>query len=302
MRRAGQTIARAIEIAGHLAVWTGLYVGAAVLCFAQTAGVAISPWSRRGASVYVCAFATAMGVYLLDRVKASDRWLDAADAAAKPARVAFLSRRRGLWRGWVVALGMVGAATGWLVHLWAAVLVPGAFAGVLMYGGRPGHLHGRRLKDVFLVKNAAVAGAITVFAVGLVLLADAASAPIADGVHPAWRIAGGAGVLLFGRVFADAALCDIDDEEADRRYGTATLPARIGRRRTWALVMLLNAGLVIAAALLPAPAEVIRARLLWAGLALITGLAMRLWDPPYLRDLIDARFAAVGLIALAAAR
>ena len=294
---------RAAAVPGHLALWTGLYSASALLCLVQTTGVPADVFSRRAVAGYLCAWATATSVYLLDRVKLSDRRLDPADAQAKPERYAFLHSRRCAIRAAAAVLALIGLVCGWLVHPLCVALVLGAFVGILIYAGHPpGHVSGRRrrLKDLFIIKNLSVAGSITAFAAGIALLA-AYSDRRPNSAGPSLNAAeflGGA-LLLLGRVAADAALCDIDDEAADRRYGTQTLPTRLGRERTWLIALGLGAVLVGASWLLPAPAPVRSARILWTGLALVSGVGIRMWNPGRLRDVIDFRFVAIGLIAAA---
>ncbi len=247
----------------------------------------------RAAAAYICAAATAIGVYLLDRVKITDRLMDPADPHAKPGRYAFLHPRRAPLRWAVLVLAAVAAVAAWFVQPFAVLLVAGAFAGIHGYSGRVTHSEPRtRVKDIFLVKNLAVAAAIVAFTLGLALLG---SRSMCD-----WPVVVAGVVLLGVRIAADAALCDIDDEAADRQFGTRTLPTRIGRDRTWLAALCIGVALVIASTLLPAPARARHARVLWSGLALASGAAIRVRNPAQLRDLIDIRFGLIGVIAAAA--
>src|SRR3954454_9251554 len=75
----------------HLAFWASLYVTGAVLCFSHIAG---GPNELQGRHVLTLtyAFLTGAAVYLLDRIKARDAWLDPADQEAHPARFQFLEQ------------------------------------------------------------------------------------------------------------------------------------------------------------------------------------------------------------------
>jgi 4-hydroxybenzoate polyprenyltransferase len=270
----------------------GLYVTASLLCLVQTSGLDLPP--ARAVAAYICALATGMSVYLLDRVKLTDHLLDPADPHAKPGRYSFIHPRRARLRGLAFVLATVGAATAGFVHPLGVLLVLASFVGIHLYSGRAAHSGPRRrVKDHLLIKNFAVAASITAFAVVLGLLGSVTESR-------SWPLVVAAAALLAMRIAADAALCDIDDEEADRLFGTRTLPTLIGRERTWLLALAVGLLLVAASWLWPAPAGVRNARLLWSGLPLATGAAIRVWNPAQLRDLIDIRFGLIGLIAAAA--
>src|SRR5262245_35844690 len=87
-----------LRVLAHLALWAACYVAAAVVCFAQMAGIdsLVSRPDRVRAAAF--SFLVAGAVYLLDRVKLRDAWLDPADSAAHPERFAFLQKRTGVVR------------------------------------------------------------------------------------------------------------------------------------------------------------------------------------------------------------
>ena len=88
-------------------------------------------------------------------------------------------------------------------------------------------------------------------------------------------------------MFADAALCDLDDEEADRRHGTGTLSTHLGRTRAWNTALTLRLCIAIALVLIPAlPAN---ARLAWAAVTVASSVSLRLAAPTRVRDWVDAR-------------
>jgi 4-hydroxybenzoate polyprenyltransferase len=252
-----------------------------------------SVWWR----VVAVAGLTAAGVYLLDRVKARDAWLDPADREAHPTRFEFLSGRSGWVRGLMVVLLVAAVVLGWSLTGWVAAGVVAAVAGVWVYAGRP--RAGRaRVKDVLLLKNAFVAGGIAGFAGVMVVIAACGGGP---GAWWVWAGAhAGAMVVACGtlavRVFADAALCDLDDERSDRAHGTVTLPTVLGRRRAWLTAMTLR---LISAAALWLSAGGQAAPRAWAVVTVVSTIGLWLYQPARLRDLVDARFGAEAGVVLA---
>lgn len=276
-----------LERAGHLAVWVGLYVTAAVLCLAQVSG-----FTGHLLPALLCAQTTAMSVYLHDRLKIRDAWLDPADHAAHPRRYAFLTRHARTYRLLGCVLAMVGLIAAWKVHPAAPTLVVLSHAGVLLYAGLPRHgKHRRRIKDLLLVKNIAVAASITALAVVLCVLSvdqDPWSVIVRDG----WRIGIGS-AFVFAIVLADAILCDLDDEQADRAFGTRTLPVVLGPRWTWiiaiAITALASAGLVLLGD------GTVRSRL-WPALAVAGVVVLWLAKPRDMRDAVDMKLPMLALV------
>jgi hypothetical protein len=282
-------VSRVFSALSYLALWAALYVTGAVVCFGQLCGLGPGANARRWALALGYAFSTAMAVYLLDRVKLRDAWLDPADRAAHADRFDFLSQRAWTVRGLALCAGAFSVMLGWMLNPLAPLLTLGACAGVVAYAGRP--RRGRaRIKDVFLLKNGFVAAGITAFAAVIVLMTAAASLNEArramEGRAPAMLLADG---QLFVRVFADAAVCDLDDEHADRSYRTATLPTRLGRWRAWNVAAGLRVVLGLALVAIPiGPAE---ARIAWGVVTIISTVALRLWNPRRVREAVDARLA-----------
>lgn len=281
----------ALHAASHLAVWAGLYVVGALVFLAQVSG--IDGGAAAGARVRAAAFAfcTAAGVYLLDRVKLRDAWLDPADAEAHPERFAFLSRRSRLVRALIVALLALAVWTGESLSVWGALAPALAAAGVLVYAGRPRRAHPRP-KDLVFLKNGYVALGITGFSV---VVACAAASPHAsvgamrDFMAAHWTTLAIASALLLVRVAVDASLCDLDDEDSDRRHGTGTLPTHVGRTKAWNIAAAVRLGVAAALAVIPAlPAP---ERFAWAGATALSTLALRAAAPARVRDWVDASFA-----------
>lgn len=265
----------------HLALWSGLYLAAAVGAFAQLAGLWPGGEAQRWGAAAGCALFTGTGVYLLDRVKVFNRWLDPADALAHPARAAFIARNAAMVRLLVVALLCIGAVLGARLAWWTVVMVAGAAAGVVVYAGKP-RARRARPKDILIVKNMCIAGSITAFAGVLGVLAVGGAAD--------WAVAGVGAAQVFGRIFADAILSDLDDEASDRAFATNTLATRYGREKAWNVATVIRLGL--AAALVVTPLGSSRMRWTWAALTVVSTLALRFARPRLLRDWVDARFVA----------
>lgn len=281
----------AIKVLSYSGFWPGTYVGAAVLCVSQVAGldVATSVPSMTVAVLFACC--TSWGAYVLDRVKLRNAWLDPADARADQHRHAFVVlHARGL-RALILVLLGAAAGLGALLHPAMIALPFLALFSVLVYAGRP-RARLPRPKDLFLLKNAYAAVGITGFAA---VVAIAAASP-------------GAGFEAFGRtaracviplslscahlavrVLADAVLCDLDDEHADRNFRTLTLPTQIGRMPAWNVA--LGCRLAIVAALVTIPSLPLMPRLAWAGVTALSSIVLRWSSPARVRDWVDLRFA-----------
>ncbi|HVZ94789.1 MAG TPA: hypothetical protein VG797_09790 [Phycisphaerales bacterium] len=286
---------RVLPALAHLALWAGLYVVGAAICLAQLAGLDslfTAPAAWRAALFTFC---TAVAVYLLDRAKLTDSRFDPADARAHPARYAFVTRHAAPIRALIVALLCVAAYLGSLLINWGGVPFGAAIPliavlGVLLYAGGPRRARPRP-KDLLLLKNTyvalGIAGFATIVSVSATTerggsLADFARTLAAHTLPLACSAA-----HLVIRVFADAALCDLDDEDADRHYGTDTLATHLGRRRAWNTALTIR--LLLAAAIALTPLFPTTARLAWATVTVISSTALRLAAPAHLRDWVDAR-------------
>lgn len=283
---------RMIRTLPHLAVFAAVYVTAAVVCAAQVmdATHALTPVSL------LFTWSTALLAYLLDRIKLRDAWLDPADEAAHPARFEFLFAHRHTARLLMAGAALGSLISGWMLHPIAAAGTGATIAGVLIYAGRPRPPGAApRVKDRFILKNLFVGTGIAAFAVVVVWLAAARgpgsvreglSTPIPLPFTPL-LVTLTLGYLTL-RVYADAVLCDIDDEPADRIHDTRTLPTRIGGEGAWRAAMWLR--LVLAASLLIWPVGPFAPRAAWAGFSALSTILLRWWRPPKIRDLVDARF------------
>lgn len=289
-----------LALLAHLAVWAAVYVTAAVICAAQLTGTAhtLAPIAL------TFAWSTALLAYLLDRVKLRDAWLDPADQQAHPTRFDFLFARRRAARLFMASAGLVSLVSGWLLHPIAALATGASVAGVLLYAGRPRPAGaGPRIKDRFILKNLFVAVGIAGFALlvlGLSAAPDAPGVPAPEQPDLPARLRALlpapplllalAALYLTLRVYADAVLCDIDDEAADRAFDTRTLPTRLGGERAWRVAMWTR--LALAATLLLWPVGPFAARAAWAGASAAGTVLLRWCRPAKIRDLVDLRFGA----------
>jgi 4-hydroxybenzoate polyprenyltransferase len=223
---------RIFDIAGYLAVWPAFYLWSVAMMFADLAGL-----PRPGVATSIFLMALAMSVYLIDRVKLADRFLDPADADTHPGRHAWLWKHRAVARASALATGLVSGFAGFTLHpaLAGAPLV-GQIA-VFAYSGLPPGTrnHFARLKDIPLVKNLAASLGLTTIAV-LAVHHMGEPAFALDDFSPASVIA-----IL---VFADCLLCDVGDAPGDGRHGTRTIPVLFGTGvgRAIASIMVLGAG------------------------------------------------------------
>lgn len=273
------------------AVFAGLYVtGAAAFC-AQVSGLSGHMASPAILASLLLAFTTTVAVYLLDRVKLRDAWLDPADALSHARRHAFVIRHARSLRCLSIVLLVVASGVGaWLLPFgW---LLPLASAiGVLAYAGRPRGDRARP-KDILLLKNAYVAAGVTGFAAIIAIGAahpDSTLASMHDVVETHNVPLLVASVLLAVRVLADAILCDLDDESADRRFNTRTLPVRLGRTNAWNAAMAMR--LSTAGVLAIVPVLPIVPRIAWAVVTVVSSLTLRLAAPSRTRDWVDSRIA-----------
>lgn len=298
-----------LQVVSFLAVPLGLYQAAGVVALAQVAGV----WPPRAGDVATwTAWATAlayslcvgMGVYLLDRVKLRDAWLDPADAVAHPERAEFLARHSGCVRVLMVALFVAGGVAGAVVSWWLVAMLVAAVSGVLVYAGRP-RTRRARPKDVLVLKNVCVGAAMTAFAAVVVgVVASRAGSSASEWTAERVGAAALAIANIFVRVLCDAILCDLDDEHADRAFATATLATRFGRSRAWDIAMALRMLLGLAMLLTPVGgvwspgSSVWRARVAWGVVTIASSVVTRIARPRNLRDWVDWRFG-VEVIAVA---
>jgi len=259
-----------VAIPGDLAVYPAVYLVAAVWLFSDAAGNALDP------SIPFIVAVLALGLYLLDRVKLQEGWLDPADLQGQPARHGFLRRHSGAVRLGAFAC-LVLAGIGLIVfEPQLLFVVPLGVAAVLVYAfAGPKR---RRLKDLPLVKPLLIG-------IGITLLAVIAGGPGSEGhLLPA--------IFLVLVTTGDAAACDIEDRHTDRRFGTRTPAAILGSRKGWLVPVACHAGAMVASlAFRGTSAPPIAAALL------VTTAGLAAADAETVRDLVDIRLPAFWLLA-----
>ena len=283
----GPGVHRGFDSMSHLAVWPALYVVSSIPCLMQVAG--IRPLPGLLAPVLGIAFLTGIATYLLDRAKLGGRWLDPADDAAHAARHAFITRHAGAIRLFIAASLCLATILAWRLPIashWPAALPAASSLGVLVYASRPRSARPRP-KDLLALKNLYVACGITGFA--LLLVAASMGLDAQDGVPIlTGKSVVFAAIALLVRVWADAALCDLDDHEADRRFRTSTLATSFGHRSAWNIAF--GVRLALAAALAVIPLGPAPARLSWAAATALSSISLRIASPAQVRDWVDVRF------------
>lgn len=279
------------DAAGHLALWPALYAGSVLCCFLQLAGL----WRGELADFIAVAsvIGTAMGAYLIDRVKLLPQLMDPSDRAARPRRYAFLDRYDTLARLLAVASLTTGAMLAAQLNRWAPLLVLFSIVGITLYAPHPRRQR-PRLKDLLLVKNLYTAGSLVAFATIVSVLTWL----------PGYRPIGWLQLLrlpamlwtvpvLLMQVLLDTILCDVDDEHADRKFQTQTFVSRFGKTRAIQYATIAELLLACVIPLLPfAPI----ARVAWS-ISIITGTILSLRaEPKFLKDFVDLRFPIAALI------
>lgn len=260
-----------IAALGDLAVYPAVYLAASVWLFSLAAGTTLDQ-----PIPYIVAI-LGLGLYLLDRVKLQEGWLDPADLRGQPARHGFVRRHSGTVR-LLAFTCLVLSGVGLIVfEPQLLFVVPLGVAAVLVYAfAGPKR---RRLKDLPLIKPLLIGIGITLLAVfaggeghaGLVL-------PV---------------IFLLLVTTGDAAACDIEDHHTDRRFGTRTPAAILGSRRGWLLPVACHAGAVVTSlAFRGTSAPPIAAALL------VTTAGLAAADAETVRDLVDIRLPVLCLLAV----
>ncbi|RMH29854.1 MAG: hypothetical protein D6692_03070 [Planctomycetota bacterium] len=279
----GVSAAGVARIAGHLAVWPGLYAAAVLLLLTWLTNTTVgrSDLALGLGFVFLCGQAA----YLLDRVKLSGDRMDPSDRASQPDRHAFLIGIARIARGLAATELLLASLIGAAMSPWLAPVPLGVGIGVWLYAGRPADPARPRPKDWPTAKALLVAAAHTALATAVIF----ALAPLAR--EHVVNLAE-ACVILSLLVLADAVVCDLDDLEADRTFGTRSVPVEIGVQRSWILAAVTYAGCGIAVwTLRPLRSAVVLTALLTVSCAAATVIRRR-------RDFIDARLIVLAALCL----
>jgi 4-hydroxybenzoate polyprenyltransferase len=273
-----------------------LYVAGAYVCFWQLAGAgacgSIPVWEA-----IVAVFLSATAVYAIDRVKLSDRLLDPADIAAQPVRYAFLTRYTYSIRIGVMVVLLVAMGLASVVSQLLAVVIGLSVLGVLLYAPGPRRSLPRP-KDLLGVKNFLVAAGV----VSLAIAATALFGPLSEaGDQRFWAVArqrvvpvSEATILLLLRVMIDAAICDVDDMQTDRRHGTQTLATLMGA--SGALTVLYVARIAAAGLIILLANTAMSVRIAWAGAGVLSAVVLYLRRGKPVRDPVDVAMGVEAII------
>ena len=262
-----------------LSIWSGLYLaGAAAFVFQLTHHPSIIPlWP------IAMAWTIGIGIYLLDRVKLKNTWLDPADQAAHPIQQALIEKHPRKYRATAAAFlataMLIAALNAPQNRLAFLETIPIAAAlGVVLYAAMP-RKQRPRPKDIFAVKNIFTAAGISAIAITLAIGAT----PASQAINTKAFIFAAIAICL--RATADAALSDLDDLKADAQFGTNTFPVVLGPAQTRNAA--LAARMLIAIALAIIPIGPSPARLAWAATSAISTASIWTLRPTLMRNPID---------------
>lgn len=274
---------------GHLAVWPALYaVGVLWLllwCLDRSSGLGLPESAHWNWQPILFVLLCTHAGYLLDRAKITADRLDPADRAADDHRFRVFARY-GLAIRVVVWLELLSASfVALTLHPALAIVPAGVAIGVIAYAGRPATPDRPRPKDLRLLKSFFIATAHVALAAAIAwaMLGRAHELSISTfvAIGAVWLI-----------VFADAIVCDLDDVEADRAFGTRSIPAVLGTHAAWTMIWAVTiAAAALIVVLVGATDSAIPGGLLFVSLAVAALLPKR-------KDFIDARLPAIMLVFL----
>ncbi|MGV6814660.1 MAG: hypothetical protein ACWA5W_06580, partial [Phycisphaerales bacterium] len=270
----------------HFAIWPTLYaLGVYVLLSRSLPDHQLPQSFAAIAFIFLCTHAS----YLLDRVKISDDRLDEADAIALPDRAHTLSSRSNGLRRLILIELLVGSGIGFVLHPILALIPIAALVAIHSYAGRSAHPSRPRLKDLpgckpFFIATSHVALALVVLwapQLNRAFFDQAADRPLGI-IMPTlsiWLI-----------VVGDAMLCDIDDLDTDRAFGTKSFAVLFSKRRAWiiatSLITIGSAGLIL---------DTPHTR--WVGFTLILTTLLTKSNRNH-RDFVDARLFPIALLSM----
>ncbi len=272
----------------HFAIWPTLYaIGVYVLLSKSLPGehhIGLMPVLF----IAICTHAS----YLLDRVKTSDSRLDEADAVALPRRAQSLSRHTQAIRRFIGLELLVASAIGLALHPILTVIPLISLIAIHGYAGRTADPDKPRLKDLpackpFFIATSHIALPVAVIwasphsADSLNTLTDQTLATLSNAI-----IVMGVWFIVVG----DAMLCDIDDLDTDRIFGTRSFAVLFGAQHAWLIAFVcVSAGSVLLG-FAWAPSR-------WAAFALIASTLLTRNSTNH-RDFVDARLLPIALLTL----
>tara|TARA_R110002072_G_scaffold42064_20_gene118658 strand:- start:84430 stop:85284 length:855 start_codon:yes stop_codon:yes gene_type:complete len=268
--------------AGYAAIWPACYaLGVLVLCAHLLEDAFPSPM------VIVYVLVCAHSCYLFDRVKLSDSRQDPADAIALPDRASLFAQRSRSIRSVVFIEAIAATVLGYLIFPLLALIPIAALGVVHLYAGRGATPGDPRLKDLPGLKAFIIASGLLSLSIAILWSADH---QMLSDLHLGDAL-GLAGVWLV--VSGDAALCDVDDIQADSIYRTQSMAVLLGARSAWRIALaLISAGAALMAFGHP--------ELVWLGVALVLSTILTMRNTNH-RDFVDARLLALVLFFVYAA-
>lgn len=230
-----RVILNIVHAMGYVAIWPALYaLGVSVLTWWLF--VSQLPDAVSIGYLLFCAHSC----YLLDRVKVSDTRHDPADSLALPIRTMLFVRWAKQIRLLIIAELAFASIAGWFIHPLLVFIPILALCVVHLYAGRGATPQSPRLKDLPGLKAFIIAsGHISLaFAVLIANYND----QLTNFSWPSLLIL----ISIWLIVAGDAALCDIDDHDADRVYQTKSLSVLLGKSCAWRISFaLISAGSIV---------------------------------------------------------
>ncbi|MEM9373526.1 MAG: hypothetical protein AAGA55_07765 [Planctomycetota bacterium] len=271
-----------LETIGHLAVWPGAYAVGVLGLLVWLQPIQTAAISRRDAWLAaILMFLCAHAGYLLDRAKLADRLLDPSDRASNPSRYGLFANHGHRIRVVAIAELLAGSIVGATLHPPLAAIPPAVAIGVTLYAGRPANSGRPRPKDLRLLKAPMIATAHVALAAAVATAIAGTGSILTPGTLALWMLVAG-----------DAILCDLDDLEADRAYGTRSVPVMFGARVAWAMAIVATAISAVLVWLTRGGLPSLCFALLLAASLFATRLL------PKRKDYIDARLMVVAIICM----
>ena len=211
---------------GHMSLYSGCYAAGCVLLVIMALDIPMN-WAAVAA-----ALATTWFIYLLHRIRVART-----PGVAWSQRILYYGRNRKLVQVALWGSGMASFVALLFVQPWACLLIPTSICGMLLYSHGS---NGKRVRDRFILKNAAVALSMAMFCIVLAFL----GAGTVPGGDPAVMLVL---FVLFLVILSDAIVCDFADIEVDQQTLTRTMPIQLGHGRTWMVAdsIILASGLVL---------------------------------------------------------
>ena len=268
----------------HFAIWPTLYALGIYLLLTQSL-----PGEHRFEAMPAIFMALCThACYMLDRIKVSDGRIDQADAIALPGRAQSLFRHTHVLRRTIAAQLIAASIIGFMLHPMLTIIPLISLIAIHGYAGRTADPSKPRLKDLPACKPFFIATSHIALGV-IVIWASTQPTPkmtMSDQMPTILLVV----LSLWLIVVGDAMLCDIDDLETDRLFGTRSFAVLFGNQRAWMIAL---ACVSIGAALLGFTSTHTRL----AAFALVASTLLTKNNTNH-RDFIDARLLPIALLSL----